>query len=87
MCKKYVAKIAGMAAKNAGGPTEGGFVECLFEMWKLIFKINNARAEIIVTGMWSKYTHRFGDFSYQKCVDSIQIIFLADVWCRKKVKN
>ena len=34
-----------MAAKSAGGPIEGGFVECLFKTWKLRFRINKAREE------------------------------------------
>ena len=30
--QEYIAKKAEMIAKSAGGPLEGGFVECLFEM-------------------------------------------------------
>jgi hypothetical protein len=48
-----------MAEQKAEGPVEGGFVECLFEIWKLSSKIIRGRADIRVTGQSPTFTHRF----------------------------
>ena len=47
------------------GPVEGGFVECLFEFWKVQSKNIRARTGILANGLFSEYTHRFGNFIYQ----------------------
>ena len=52
-----------MAEQKDQGPSEGGFVECLVEMWKL-----RSRSEILATGQFTENTHKFGDFIYQNQV-------------------
>ena len=55
-----------MTEKKESGPAEGGFVDCIFEFWKVRTKIVRARREILSTGQFTDCPHRFGDFTYQK---------------------
>ena len=54
-----------MAEQKDRSPAEGGFVECLFELWKVRSRIVKARSEMRAMGQFSNYTHRFGDFIFQ----------------------
>ena len=54
-----------MAKQKDKGLAEGGFVECIFELWRVRSRIVKARSEIISTGQFSEYTHRFDDFILQ----------------------
>ena len=68
------------------GPAEGGFVECVFELWKVRFRIVRARSEILATGQFSDDTHRFGDFIYQKqCSFNSSYIYPDLFWTKAKV--
>ena len=46
-----------------------GFVEKLIELWKLRKRIDEAKAEISVSGTLTKYNYKAGDASMNKCMN------------------
>ena len=48
---------------------ELGFVEKLIELWKLRKRIDEAKAEISVSGTLAKYNYRAGEAIMNKCMD------------------
>ena len=53
-----------MAEQQENGPAERGFVDYLFKLWKLMARIIRAKSEILATGQFSDYMHRFDDFIF-----------------------
>ena len=58
-----------LASKSKVQNIELGFVEKLIELWRLRKRIDEAKAEISVSGVLAKYKYRAGEAIMDKCLD------------------